>query len=368
MSFDGGGHWRKLADLPTAQVNDLLVHGDDLIAATQGRGLYVLDDIAPLRQWRGDLDRAPARLFAPAAAIRVRDNNNHDTPLPADEPMAGNPPRGAIVDYWLAAPAKGALVLEVRDASGAVVRRLTGAPPIRPPAEAYFSDAWLRPDPGLPASAGMHRVSWDLHFERPRALGYDFSIAAVPGRDTPITPEGPLAPPGRYSLRLTVDGRAYEAPLDLLQDPRTHVSDADFAASLSLSREIAQALETAWRGDAQQRAAHAALIALKDPAATALIAATKPPKGGGFGDPAGVLAAIETDLEGADLAPTAPQREAVAKARGQIDAAMADWTKLRDGDLAAYNAARKAKGQTAAYIPAEDALPPAPPDGGEDLP
>ena len=327
-----------------------------------------------MRQWRGDLDRAASRAFStPAPAIRVRDNNNHDTPLPAEEPMAANPPAGAMIDYWLASASQGPVV--PGDPRRARRRWCAGSPALRPCDRSPKSTS---PTPGsvptrvCPPEPACTGWSGTCTYERPRALAWDFSIAATPGRDTPIVPQGPLAPPGRYSLRLIVDGRAHEATLVLSQDPRTHVSEADFAASLGLSREIAAALDIAWRGDAQQRAAHAALAALgetaNDPAAAALVAATKPPKSGGFGDPAGVLAAIETDLESADLPPTAPQRAAVAEARTHIGAAMAGWARLRDGDLAAFNVARKARGAAPVFIPPDDALSPASPAGGEDLP
>ncbi len=82
FSFDFGDHWQPLQlTLPTSPVRDLAVHGDDLVAATFGRGLWILDDISPLRQFAGDLQKSPVRFFMPQTATRVHWDNHPDTPL-----------------------------------------------------------------------------------------------------------------------------------------------------------------------------------------------------------------------------------------------------------------------------------------------
>src|SRR5207248_558925 len=122
VSFDDGTHWSPLGrNLPTAWVTDLIVHGDDLIAATQGRALWVMDDIAALRE--APSQNQEAHLFVPATAWRVHANNNVDTPLPPETPEALNPPQGALIDYWLPATARGPVTLEIRDSAGETVRR-----------------------------------------------------------------------------------------------------------------------------------------------------------------------------------------------------------------------------------------------------
>ncbi|HET7750464.1 MAG TPA: hypothetical protein VFK81_13845, partial [Terriglobales bacterium] len=124
VSLDDGGHWQPLQlNLPVAPIHDLVVHGDDLVVATHGRSFWILDDIAPLRQLSPDVASADAHLFRPAVALRVRGNQNRDTPLPPETPAGQNPPEGAIFDYYLKAAAAAPVVLEIADAQGNAVRR-----------------------------------------------------------------------------------------------------------------------------------------------------------------------------------------------------------------------------------------------------
>ena len=150
------------ANLPTAWVRDLTVHGDDLIAATQGRSIWVLDDVAPLREVTPEIAAEPFHLFHPANAVRVHPNNNKDTPLPKDTPLGKNPPPGAIIDYWLGKPAKGPVEIDVLDATGAVVGHMTSVPAPQPQAEEYFAKEWTQPPQHLSTEAGAHRAVWSL--------------------------------------------------------------------------------------------------------------------------------------------------------------------------------------------------------------
>src|SRR5207249_12159111 len=130
VSFDDGGHWQsRRLDLQAAWVRDLVVRDTDLVVATHGRSFWILDDITPLRQVAAAAAAAAAGgpyLYRPAPAVRVRWNGNTDTPLPPDEPAGRNPPDGAMLDYYLARPAAGPGVGEIRDRSGAPVRRFAG--------------------------------------------------------------------------------------------------------------------------------------------------------------------------------------------------------------------------------------------------
>src|SRR6185369_4061061 len=102
VSFDDGDHWQPLANnLPTTSVRDITIHGDDVVIATHGRGFYVLDDIVPLRALAANPANA-TRLFPLAPAIRIHAPLFIGTPMPKDEPLAHNPPLGAMIDYSLA--------------------------------------------------------------------------------------------------------------------------------------------------------------------------------------------------------------------------------------------------------------------------
>lgn len=383
VSFDDGGHWQSLQqNLPNALANDLLVHGDDLIVATQGRAIWALDDISVLRQITPQTAKQPVQLFIPAVAVRSHYNNNHDTPLPPETPMGSNPPEGAPIDYWLGAPAKGPVEIEIRDSKGALVQRMTSeAAPSHPQAQRYFAKAWERPAPPLARTAGMHRVVWNLRQERPRAISYNYSIAAIAGRDTPITPLGAYAMPGDYQVVLKVDGREQRAPLKLIEDPRIQVSAADLQASAELSRNLAEALALGARSYGEMSAAHAQLLergraAGDDPKRKALagrlaeLAERTDPDGPGarFAAADGAMTDLETALERADVAPTAAQQQVFADTRRALLAAADDWASIRDRDLKALNAELKRAGLKPVVLTAANSMVVAPAEGGEDMP
>ncbi len=209
VSFDDGDHWQSLQlNLPHTSMRDLWIHDNDLIVATHGRSFWILDDIAPLREAANSLAAADAHLFTPAPAYRVQRDTYTDTPVPPDEPTAANPPDGAIIDYYLAHPASGAVTLEILDASGQLVRKFSSAdsPDVT---EAELKKQliplyWLRPFRSLSSEAGMHRWVWHLHYPAPDSPRHEYPIAAIPG-DTPRYPLGPTALPGSYTARLTAN-------------------------------------------------------------------------------------------------------------------------------------------------------------------
>ena len=241
VSFDDGEHWQSLRlNLPTTSFYDLKIHDGDLIAATYGRGIWILDDVSPLEQLTAGLADQPVHLFRPQAAIRVQANINQDTPFPPEVPHGKNPPQGVVIDYYLKEPAQN-LQLQILDAKGNLVRSYSNAP-IRPldqplpPTPAF----WARPLRPLPTSAGEHRVTWNMRYPTPAALFFDQSMGAVPA-DTPFVPEGPMALPGHYTVKLTVDGASYAQPVLLREDPRLSDSPAAMAGmrrQLALAQQI----------------------------------------------------------------------------------------------------------------------------------
>src|SRR5205823_255544 len=129
--------------LPVSQMRDLAVHDNDLLVATYGRALWVLDDVSALRQIGPEVASSTAFLFKPATAVRVRWDMNNDTPLPPETPAAANPPDGAIVDYYLKGAARD-IAIEIRDAKGQLVRRFTTTPEPGPSQPPNAPDYWFK--------------------------------------------------------------------------------------------------------------------------------------------------------------------------------------------------------------------------------
>jgi photosystem II stability/assembly factor-like uncharacterized protein len=320
VSFDDGEGWQPLSlNLPTAWVRDLLVHDSDLIAGTQGRGIWILDDVEPLRELGASLPRMPAHLFTPSTAIRIReDENKGDTPPPPTTPLGENPPTGAVLDYWIGDGMSGPVTLSVRDAAGRVVRRFSSEdPPDTIPAEfRYFEAAWVGKAYRVSAAPGMHRFVWDLRLPRPKALSYEYSIAAIWQVGTPLEPRGPLVLPGRYTVTLGAGGKEHSAPLVVRLDPRVHVNQVALAAQLAFVQAMDSTLNAAV-------AAHEAIVralenrsALAPAVADSLAGIDGGPNG--IASVAGTLASLVTAVQGADGAPTQGDRDAFREYRAQL--------------------------------------------------
>jgi photosystem II stability/assembly factor-like uncharacterized protein len=258
ISFDGGDHWQPLQlNLPTTSVRDLNVHGNDLVAATYGRGLWILDDLSPLRQIRDEM-RAADYLLKPATAVRVRWDNHPDTPLSADLAHGDNPPEGAIIYYYLSSPAK-EITLEIDDQQGHVVRLFSNKPQPLESRPKNVPDYWFAPPEVLTANAGLNRFVWNLEWPHPNTLAYNFRGRpidyieytmpdhAVAGK-TPINqPPGPLAAPGNYEIILTVDGHTYRQLLTIKLDPRVRVAADDLEVQVQMARTIDEWLNISYR-------------------------------------------------------------------------------------------------------------------------
>ncbi len=339
VSFDDGAHWQSLKlNLPNAWVKDLLVHDNDLIAATQGRAIWVLDDLAPLRQLSAAVLASPAHLFAPEPAWRVHADNNRDTPLPAGTPQGRNPPAGAIIDYWLGPHTSGPVTLSVYDFKGHLVRRfVSGSPPQAIHADRYFAKGWLKPRPGLSGAPGMHRFVWNLRYPRPSAISYRYSMHAVWGRNTPTSVNGPFVLPGIYSLVLSAGGQEYRASLVVRLDPREHVSMGDLHALLSYSRVIDGALGRAKALYDAEHPVHQALVKLQaridaGKASKRLAGSVKRLAAATSGEGAqgvltlnGHLYALEADAESVDMAPTTAQKHVLHATLALLNAAIGRW-------------------------------------------
>ena len=350
VSFDDGGRWQPLQEnLPTAWVEDLQVHGNDLVAATNGRALWILDDVTPLRQLTPAVTGAAAHLFTPATAVRVRRNVNHDTPLPPETPMGKNPPAGAVIDYVLTRAVSGPVVLEILDSAGRSVRRYSSSDePEKVPARRYFAEEWLKPSAPLSSAAGHHRFVWDLRGPRPKAEQYEYSIAAIYGEDTPAEPEGVLVPPGIYTVRLSAGGKSLTQPLSVRQDPRVTASAGDLSRQYELAARTAEEmnraagalaeihalrkrLDTARKSAGSSESAKA--VAALDAKAAAFEVTVAPRPGSGIEDSLARLSARLSGLllaiESGDSAPTAQEVTDSEELGKALEKRLADWNALR---------------------------------------
>ena len=221
VSFDDGDHWQPLQlNLPPCSMRDLVVHGDDLIVATHGRGFWVLDNITPLRQIGGLVANVDVYLYRPADAINTAPSSEYGTPKPRDEPLAENPPYGAMIDYYLKSAASGPVTLEIIDAGGELVRRYSSddRPPEVNPELLNVPAFWRRTPEPLSVAAGMHRWVWDLRPTPTGGGGRRGGGAGGFGRGGEAR-----VLPGVYTVKLTVGGKgsAQPQPLVVKMDPRS---------------------------------------------------------------------------------------------------------------------------------------------------
>ena len=295
VSFDNGGHWQTLQqNLPATAVTDIKVVDNGLVISTMGRGFWIMDDIGPLRQLalslrghgtashhaaaatgRDDIrlavqtagaaaparprrprltpfdPSAPAFLFTPVPAWRMR-----YVPVVGEPGWPTYPAAGARIDYVLKSAPSGPITLDILDGAGTVVRHyssegrneVTGG---------YMARRFAGLTTVLPAKAGMNRFVWDLRY---------------PAAWEPGAPDGglggPMAPPGTYRARLTVDGRTMTEPFQLLVDPRVAragvtqadlVEQARFALkvrdTISEARQLADRIQKAMRSGTGDKAA-----------------------------------------------------------------------------------------------------------------
>ena len=248
-SLDDGEHWSSLRlNMPATSIRDLVVKDNDLAVGTHGRSFWILDDVSPLRQLSAQMASAPAALFEPGGAWRVRWNRWTDTPLPQEEPAGENPPDGAILYYWLGSTPETPVVLEILNEDGRLVRRYASDDPPEAPLEGQnVPPYWIRPFQPLPAEAGMHRFIWDLHYPPPAGARFSYPISAIPWNTAPV-PTGPWVMPGRYTVRLTVDGVRYTQSLEVKMDPRVDTPAVALRQQYDLSMALYEGM--AWLTDA----------------------------------------------------------------------------------------------------------------------
>jgi photosystem II stability/assembly factor-like uncharacterized protein len=268
FSTDDGERWQSLRmNMPASSIRDVVIHEDDLVVGSHGRSIWILDNIAPLREVAEAARRSEPFLFTPARATRVRWNMFSDTPLPPEEPAGENPPDGAILDYRLPRAAKN-VTLEIVGRDGEVIRRYSSSdePERIDPNTLPYPTYWIRPYQPLETTAGHHRFVWDLRYAPPRGARRTHSIAAV-YQKTGSGPVGPFVHPDSFTVRLTVDGGSQERALEVRLDPRVTIGADDLRrhteASLACYRAYHELQDMREAIDARPPEGRKALMALR---------------------------------------------------------------------------------------------------------
>ncbi|HEU4990773.1 MAG TPA: glycosyl hydrolase [Gemmatimonadaceae bacterium] len=244
FSPDDGHSWQSLAlNLPLVPVRDLTFKNGDLIAATHGRGFYIMDNVSSLEQMSDKVMASEAYLFKPQDQVRevggrggfggfARGGRGGD-PTRAVHPTGENPPSGIVVQYWLKAPAK-TVTLDFVDAKGTLIHRYSTSPALQPEENQGGRGRFGGGRVQRPSNkTGVNTFTgWDMRY--PDAHGFNGMVLWAAGTT------GPEAPPGTYTVRLSVDGKQVGTQrFKLLPDPRLpHVTVADWEAQFDLAMKI----------------------------------------------------------------------------------------------------------------------------------
>jgi photosystem II stability/assembly factor-like uncharacterized protein len=230
VSFNDGEDWQSLRlNLPVTSVRDLVVHDNDLAIATFGRSFWILDDASPLRLIDSQIEASHAWLFPPVPAFRVHPGSDQGTPVPTDEPLAANPPDGAVLDYYLKEKSSSPVQLEIFDSHGKSVRRFASDDQLHHtnPNSVPFTMNWAHDPQPLPNEPGMHRFIWDLRYALPDGVSASYFL-----------PAGPWAVPGDYTVKLTAYGKTTTQPLTVKLDPRVKATPEALRRQFALASQL----------------------------------------------------------------------------------------------------------------------------------
>lgn len=225
LSFDDGANWQSLRlNLPVTPVHDLAVKNKDLVAATHGRGFWVLDDLTPLHQLTDDVARTERYLFQPRPAYRfmARSDNSHRIA------SASNPPSGVTVRYYFRETPTEQVTLDFLGEDGTVIRSFTGGEGEEDTdSDQTFSSGQAST---VPNKAGMNQFAYDMRYE---------GFSRFPGMIMwGARRQGPTALPGTYQIRLSVGGWSETRTFQFLQDPRSGATLADLEKQFALLSQI----------------------------------------------------------------------------------------------------------------------------------
>ncbi|MPR36995.1 WD40/YVTN/BNR-like repeat-containing protein [Salmonirosea aquatica] len=226
ISYNGGKVWYPFQlNLPVTPITDLKLHQNDLIAATMGRSIWILDDLAPLRQYREAMGEDSLWLYTPEDAYRVsgrstldKVKDEEDSPGTIESSLVGENPATGVVIYYqlpLQPDTSSALKLEILDAQGKLIREFSSK-----------KDETFEKYPGGPSAddllltkGGMNRFVWDMRAK---------TLPGVPKVFIEGSYDGHKVAPGRFTARLTYTGQVKSATFNILPDPRIKATDAEY--------------------------------------------------------------------------------------------------------------------------------------------
>jgi hypothetical protein len=232
LSRDDGASWEPLKlNLPTVAVHDLVVKGDDLVLGTHGRSIWILDDLTPIRELSKEIQAKALHLFAPPPVTAWRYGGSFHEEGPGE-----NPPDAVVAQYWLKDKPKGDVTLEVYDAKGSLVRKLSSKAEKHEVAEDDpDADRDSKKKPPLTAEAGVNRGKWNLMWQGATKITH----AKIDSGDPT---DGPLALPGTYTLKLTADGQAATTTVEVRPDPRVEMTPAQREEQFRFTLEVRDAI------------------------------------------------------------------------------------------------------------------------------
>jgi photosystem II stability/assembly factor-like uncharacterized protein len=345
VSFDEGDTWQSLQlNLPVVPVTDLTVKDADLIASTQGRAFWILDNISPLEQATSDKASAQMRLFKPRAAYRIGRGGRGVGGSGAGL-YAGN----VIVDYHLAQTPEQSVTLEFQDVDGKIIRKFTSGGQARGRGQAVVTN-----------EQGLNRFAWDMRY--PDAHGIDGGTFFLGGGL-----RGPQAAPGEYKVKLTVGDQSATQTFEIKKDPRVATTLAQYKEQLVLAlsardklsaadgainqiREIQQQV-TAASQKAGDNAAIAGAAHTLNERLDVVLHHLYEPRFTGFDDQTLIyplqlnnrLAAMQNYL-GGDHGPTAQDIAVLKELSGELSEQLASLRRVLNVDLPAFNAQLRAAG------------------------
>jgi photosystem II stability/assembly factor-like uncharacterized protein len=244
ISFDDGTSWKPFQlNLPIVPVTDLTIKNDNLIAATQGRSFWLIDDITPLHQINETIATSDFHLYKPMPSYRMNGGQGGWRGEPKSE--GKNHPGGVMIHYYLKDTAKTVASLEILEMDGKLIKKFA----TKPDKKAKEEQLKMKP--------GMNRHVWNMRYAD--AEGFDGLIMWA------ASLTGPKAIPGKYKAKLTVNGKSSETEFEIVKDPRTSGTVADIKAQFDFSIAVRDKLSDTHKAIKKIRAAREQLNRVTEP-------------------------------------------------------------------------------------------------------